>query len=816
MNQFSPGQRLALDQLRRIASASRNALTIGHYDDAPDRFGRLVVELALELPPELAGSGIVGREEHVLVGIPADYPFEEPAVEACHDRFAGLPHVQWRKSICLYQSAADWDAAEGMMGFVTRLSTWYRRAARGALELPGQPLHPPVAYVTGWTGCVVIHENAPRPDVLTGDPWRGYAVVSRGSDRRADVRGWLAAHEQECRSYAALSGWLDGQEERLRRPVSLAAAVLLPGQMTFEFPRYAGELVDAIADQGMTAGEVVDLLGTVAWLNQARTRSGDPAAATEPFPPLYALIGAPMRGLAGSRDRLIHLAAWRLTDYEAQLAPALVRLWDAQNPDEEEQTRQVTDEVNHWLDTAKTSWATVYEQRAEIVERRDSERPAQWLRGKRILILGCGALGAPIAEQVLRAGAGELILADNGRVNPGVLVRQPYEDADIGRLKTEALATRLLYISPDTAVIVNTGNVLDTVLGSDAPPDADLVIDATASQTVAAKLERCRWTSHAEWPTILTVAIGHLAERGIAALALPGASGAGADILRRLALAVPSTAGLADVAADFFPHPPRTKIFQPEPGCSAPTFRGSASEVQALAAQLLAGALHDLSVADERPDVRASAPMSARIARLPYATGTVAGMPARDRVTWVSDWTIDDAESGYQVRFAQAALDSMQDEVHGTSKSFGPDVETGGMLMGQIDDPSRVIWVTSATGPAPDSRQSSSYVSLGTDGAQEILTAIQRASKGRNRFIGMWHSHPRTPPYESETDHQAINGLLADPDHPQHRVLLVILGGGPAEWDAWVEGGGTPEFYIRFASRLPDPDSPGVRASATG
>jgi integrative and conjugative element protein (TIGR02256 family) len=155
------------------------------------------------------------------------------------------------------------------------------------------------------------------------------------------------------------------------------------------------------------------------------------------------------------------------------------------------------------------------------------------------------------------------------------------------------------------------------------------------------------------------------------------------------------------------------------------------------------------------------------------------------------------------VRFAQAALDCMQDEAYGTRNSSGSDVETGGMLLGQIDDPSRVIWVTSATGPSPDSRQSSSYVSLGTSGARELVTAIQRNSKGRIRFIGMWHTHPHTLPYESQTDQQAMDGLLTNTEHPLYRALLVTLGAEPAEWEAWLEGSGTPAIYTRFAHRPP-------------
>ncbi len=62
-----------------------------------------------------------------------------------------------------------------------------------------------------------------------------------------------------------------------------------------------------------------------------------------------------------------------------------------------------------------------------------SAKPAQWLLGKSVLVLGCGALGARIAEHCARAGVRKLVVADNNAVGTGLLVRQPYEDADIGR-----------------------------------------------------------------------------------------------------------------------------------------------------------------------------------------------------------------------------------------------------------------------------------------------------------------------------------------------------------------------------------------------
>ena len=59
-------------------------------------------------------------------------------------------------------------------------------------------------------------------------------------------------------------------------------------------------------------------------------------------------------------------------------------------------------------------------------------------------IWGCGALGGYVAEFLVRAGAKKLILRDNKTVGPGVLVRQVFNDADVGRSKAFVLKDHLI------------------------------------------------------------------------------------------------------------------------------------------------------------------------------------------------------------------------------------------------------------------------------------------------------------------------------------------------------------------------------------
>ena len=128
------------------------------------------------------------------------------------------------------------------------------------------------------------------------------------------------------------------------------------------------------------------------------------------------------------------------------------------------------DQAQEWMRTAPLAWAYVEEARPRIVTRRDVGRPAQWLLGKNVLVLGCGALGARVAEHCVRAGVRRLTVADSDVVGPGVLVRQPYEDIDIGLAEGAAAGRPPRRIRPSSGVQVEAevGDIRRTILGSDA------------------------------------------------------------------------------------------------------------------------------------------------------------------------------------------------------------------------------------------------------------------------------------------------------------------------------------------------------------
>ena len=67
---------------------------------------------------------------------------------------------------------------------------------------------------------------------------------------------------------------------------------------------------------------------------------------------------------------------------------------------------------------------------------------------ERIHIIGCGAVGSTLAENLARFGITKITLHDFDKVEPKNIANQMFTDADIGRLKTEALADYLVRINP--------------------------------------------------------------------------------------------------------------------------------------------------------------------------------------------------------------------------------------------------------------------------------------------------------------------------------------------------------------------------------
>ncbi|MEV5413169.1 ThiF family adenylyltransferase [Thermopolyspora sp. NPDC052614] len=817
---MTDGLDLAERQLRELAAVSGGSVEILDIQD---------VERGRWFTISLDTSGISARgaairvrdRERFRILVGTKYPYRPPLVQVVHRRWAGTAHVQWGNQLCLYAApSVEWVPSDGLNGFIERLSTWVVRAAEGTLDPHGQPLHPPVAYPTAGMGTLVVHA-----DIGDRAPWSPGRRINSGEPsppRATSMVAWCTV-DGERLDVLEWSDWLTTYNRVLEdgfdpfaggRPLVVMPALLISNELGFEYPEKAWDLVMALEAAGFSLDDVlVELANAVIVNRYLRTSQtsdldavrarGEVDASDRPPPLTGLLIGTPSRRI--DDVRLTHLAGWRIEETGRILASAYADF--RRKPEKEEVLKKVGELTREWLQEADVLWMRILENRPEVTRRRDKGTPLTWLAGKRILVLGCGALGAPVAEHCARAGVAALSIVDSGLVTPGILVRQPYNDAEIGRPKATVLAERLSRVRAGFQVEGRHGDALDVFLQPNHGINSfDLVIDATADAGIRSAIENKRRVDEGPWPTVVTMIIGHDATRGLVTVSTPESTGAGASALRQVALhAFANPREWADIANDFFPEKPRTDMFFPEPGCSAPTFIGGSAQTTALAALMLNEALgmlgsNSASYSNTGVTVYASA---VRIG------GAVTGSGI-SRVAWGPDTVVVDDTFDYEVRLSPAAVIDMRTEVRRGARVRGPRIETGGMLLGAVDEAAGVIYVDRVTGPPPDSFLSESYFQHGQVGVQEIIEVHQASSRAMTGFVGYWHTHPGGRAAPSPTDEEGMASILA-PDGRRQRALMVIVGGPSAEWDRWVSGEGPlPAAFARLVLPSDEPTSGGM------
>lgn len=211
------------------------------------------------------------------------------------------------------------------------------------------------------------------------------------------------------------------------------------------------------------------------------------------------------------------------------------------------------------------------------------------LRGKKVLLFGCGAVGSFVGMELARAGIGTLTILDHDIVEPGNSVRWPLGRQAWGVPKTAALRDFLILNYPSTQVDARCGRLgtATTVVSEELKEspldqlkaliaDADLVIDATAStECQAALADACRTLNK-------PLVIGYATEGvygGIVVRLRPGAPGCWVCLNEHWhdkSIALPP----ANPAATVIPT-----------GCNSPTFTGGSFDLQEVSMEVVRSAI---------------------------------------------------------------------------------------------------------------------------------------------------------------------------------------------------------------------------------
>ncbi len=101
------------------------------------------------------------------------------------------------------------------------------------------------------------------------------------------------------------------------------------------------------------------------------------------------------------------------------------------------------------------------------------------LRQKHVLVVGLGGVGAYAAEMIARAGVGRMTIVDGDTVSNSNINRQlPALHSQVGKPKTEVMATRLRDINPDIDLTVVSEFIRDERMVQLLENKYDYVVDA--------------------------------------------------------------------------------------------------------------------------------------------------------------------------------------------------------------------------------------------------------------------------------------------------------------------------------------------------
>lgn len=535
---LSSGQQLAIRQLREVAGRSSGDVTVfGGPSAASDGSVEIAVRINTSSMTVAAGGlPIQSDHEDFTLVIDSYFPASPPVPKVNHERFVGYAHVLQGERLCVYLDPdREWDPRAGMAGALEQLWDWLSDAAAGEFDARTALYHPVggVVHATIGTPLLVVRKSL---QLLPTKRLRRINLKERSRDR-IDLVSWNAGEEDKPN--------LTGLAVTLDRPLPYGAGT------TF------GSLLARLQGQEFTLSTLTAALTRMVMA----ARSGGSQ---------YVLLAVPHGQHA---DAPAHLVAFRIP---AQLSDAL------RQPSASDPVTGALDPNRVPLDT-ELEWCTVSDERPEVHTRRDSQRPTATFYGMRVEIWGAGALGSWIADFITRAGAAHVAIRDPGRVTGALLVRQNYEEGDVGSNKADRLAAKVQRTS-DT---VTTQGLPHTAVAAliVGIPDCDLVIDATINTGVAYYLDQVAGVTSKK-PWLARVATdANTATLGLLIASAPDDSRPLEGLDHLAGSAVRTDPALEQY--EIFWNPSSGNELIPAPGCSVPTFHGSAADVAGVAGSLL-------------------------------------------------------------------------------------------------------------------------------------------------------------------------------------------------------------------------------------
>lgn len=478
---------------QKLDDLGNEVASIGRWESAP--IDRWCLRLALTPSGLLAGGQIPDRTVWYLVvddsypaGKVAVYPAKDGGITATFAHQApnepGDASVPWRTGLlCLVESLDGHEMATArdedrrpefrLAWHSWRAIEWIRDASNDRLVKPGDRFELP--WFGEHRGLVPV--VAYLEDATTFEQWTRERTRI-GLSEVVKVSGGESVGSVAIRMFGDLA----------RRPLVvpswgtyIADAPALPPALWMRFddvpvrppwqaPQSWRELTEWAADQG------VDLAPTL--------RQG--TSAIRDGRPHHVLIGFPIPERRGEESSRMAWAAFRLPALSNRRRQTAIRGFRT------ETANWAADRLGILAPDAPLSWVTTENWAPDQLSSRG--RLGTDLSSASVAVIGAGALGSNIAGMLVRAGATEMAIIDQGLLEAGNLVRHTLDLRDVGLSKAYELAAALNRANPNAKVTAQAETLPTTDTNTLADlARADIVIDTTGAETVIEAMNALQW-----------------------------------------------------------------------------------------------------------------------------------------------------------------------------------------------------------------------------------------------------------------------------------------------------------------------------------
>jgi integrative and conjugative element protein (TIGR02256 family) len=678
--------------------------------------------------PQASAYPIKRRER---IGIRFSVPGSMPLVYMLRADFPDTEHQQLTlegapRAICIDdrpwpEARLTWTPAE----FIHRILSWFKRAVRGELHDARQPIDP----------------------VLLGSPLK--FIISRRLVHDAGARNLTGVHDPDHRQTLRVvpAEEVDGPPERLDRICIFTYRVPPESMVRMQFaPNNMSNLAEMLQARG------VDLLADLrarlsGWLDEGKN-------ATWRLHARFAVIvEMPIVSPNQERRNGVDLRAYLSDKSAGDIAVAIGIALRSERRSEGSATGYVRAVGVSAVD--QQALRSIDVQVVEVHYEFDRTLATQ-LSGRttedvrKAVIIGAGAIGSHVSECLMREGRFVWIVVDHDQLLPHNLAKHTAREQHVSRNKAVVLAESLAAIVDNGAASVSYLAADVTDAGTQRPAvdrvlnDAEVIIDASASVLAARYLSDHRATGRR-----LSVFFSPSGNAGVL-LAEPEDRSV---TLRDLEAQYLGLVAQRDSLATHLATPDRD--FAYTGACRAITNMIPESSVMALSGLVSRGVGTAVDQSDGAIRIWSMSDAG--------AVEVTAVTPAAVIRVTTGDWTI-------------TIDDGCVQKILETRSARLPH-ETGGILFGVVDIPSKTIHIVTASPAPPDSKETSTGFTRGTVGVQQTIDRVFQRTKGQVRYVGEWHSHPpRSGVMPSGTDLVQLDWLATLFDMDTLPALMLIAG----------------------------------------